>query len=335
MKRSRIFTAMIVLVIIACSILLRQGMVYLVASLMAIVIMGAIYRNRSWGMKITRWAKSNPRKTQGLITLLQIALTAMGIIAGNNFKELGFKFSNTTAYVFGTLMVIGYLSVPFLNTRSTIAIPKVVNRHRLFYMCIALSSFVMTVYTGNRIADIFPHSPVSHAIETIDQYIFPDNSVLLTDIKDVALDPANTNDQKNQLIDETSGLVVFASYILPDNETIAPPTELKKESKANLKAQKKAMKLEKKKARLIHRFEKHRMTLAAGLTGGAIVLIILLILLTCAGACLVVGGIIALVDGTAGGILAILAGLFLGWLAIRGIIKINKSEYYQKKEEKL
>lgn len=323
---------MILLVIVACTIFLSQGITYLIASLMAIVIMGTILRNRPWGMKITRWAKANPRKTQGLIALLQIVLTALGLIAGSNFKELGFKFSSTTAYIFGTLMVIGYLSVPFLNTRSTIAIPRVVNRHKLFYMCIALSSFVMTLYTGNRIGDVFPNSPISHVIKTIDEQIFPGYSVLFTDIKDVEWDLAYTKDPKIQLSDETPELAVFASYILPDKETITPPADLKKESKANLKAQKKAMKFEKKKARIMHRLEKNRLSLAAGLTGGAIVLIILLVLLACAGACFIAGGIIALINAEAGGILAILIGLGLGWLAIRGIIKINKSAKYQKEK---
>ena len=162
MKKKILLPAMVVLAIIACTIFISDGLTYLITSLMALAIMGTIHRNRSRVMKITRWAKANPKKAQVFITGLQIALMALGILAGNNFKELGYEFSDTTAYVFSTIIVIGFLSVPFLPKRSTIAIPKVVNRHRLAYMGIALSSFVMMVLFGNRIGGQLPkfsHNP--------------------------------------------------------------------------------------------------------------------------------------------------------------------------------
>src|SRR5258705_9311275 len=129
MKKNIILPAIIVLAIIICTIFMSDGLTYLITSLMALAIMGSIHRYRARVVKLTRWAKANAGKTQVLITVLQIALMALGIFAGNNLKEIGYEFSNATAYVFGTIIVIGFLSVPFLPKRSTIAIPQAVNRH--------------------------------------------------------------------------------------------------------------------------------------------------------------------------------------------------------------
>jgi Flp pilus assembly protein TadB len=111
-----------------------------------------------------------------------------------------------------------------------------------------------------------------------------------------------------------------------DEEEITPSNSLKKEEKANFRVEKRMKKFEKKKERLLHRIRKHRTALAAALTGGAVVSIILLVLLACAGVCLVIGGIALIADGTAAGILAILAGIGLGWLSIKGIGRVSKRD---------
>ncbi len=167
MKKNIILPATIVLAIITCTMFISDGLTYLVTSLIALAIMGTIHLCRTRVLKITRWAKANPKKAQMFITVLQIALMALGIIAGYNFKKLGYELSNTTAFVFSTIIVIGFLSVPFLPKRSTIAIPKQVNKHRLAFMSIAVSSFVMMVLFGNRIGDIYPNSPITHVAEAI------------------------------------------------------------------------------------------------------------------------------------------------------------------------
>lgn len=329
-KKNIILPAIIVLVIIACTIFISDGLTYLITSLMAIAIIGTIRLNRSAVMKITRWSKANPKKAQVFIAGLQLALMALGIFAGNNFKELGYELSNTTAFVFSIIMVAGFFSVHFLPKRSTIAIPREVNKNRLAYMGIALSSFVLMVITGNRIEEMYPNSPITLAVKAIDQAIFPDNSIH-ADLYDAASERVYSKNFEQALTDESSNLAVFASFPIYDMETIKPPTYSKKEARAKLKAEKKASRLEKKKARMMNRLEKYRLTLAAGSSVGSVLLIILLVILTCAGVCLVVGGVAGLIDGEMLGLLAILGGAFISWQTIRGIRKVSKRDKQKNK----
>ena len=327
MKKNVIVIAMIVLAIIACTIFISDGLTYFITSLMALAIMGTIHCNPSRVIKITRWAKANPKKTQVFITVLQLTLMALGIFVGNNFKELGYKLSDTTAYVFTAIIVIGFLSVPFLPKRDTIAIPKKLNRHRLAFMGIALSSFVMMVLLGNRIGDHYPNSPITRAVRAVDQAIFPVNSSLYEYSDDAALEPVYSEKYKLALTDESATKAVFAANTIYDKETIKPPTYSKKEGRAKTKTEKKVHRLEKKVARMTKLLEKYRHALAAGASAGAILLIILLVILTCAGICLVIGGIVAVGGGEALlGLLAILGGTFITWESIRGIRGINKRD---------
>lgn len=327
MKKNIILPAIIILAIITCTIFISDGLTYLVASLMALAIMGTIQQKRSWAMKMTRWGKANPHKAQVLVTVLQIALMALGIIAGYNIKKIGYELSDTTAFVFSTLIVTGFLSVRFLPKRSTIAIPSKVNKHRLVFMGIALSSFVIMVLFGNRIEVMYPNSPITQAVKSIDHAIFPDNSYLYADPNDFASDPVNSENYDQALFDEPSTKAVFAAFTTSDKETITPPTELKKESRAKLKAEKKANRLEKKKARMMKRLEIYRLAFAAGLSVGAILLIILLVGTTCAGICLIIGGI----SGGGAGLIPI--GALVAGGSIWGIIKIDKGNKRKNKTE--
>jgi hypothetical protein len=278
-------------------------------------------------MKITRWAKANPKKTQLLIAGLQLLLMAIGIFAGNNFKELGYEFSETSVYVFSAITIISFFSVNFLPKLRTIAIPKEVNRQRFAYMGIALSSFVMMVIFGNRLEDRYPNSFLTHVVKTIDQKVFPDNSLQqYPDLNEETSIPYYSNNYEYNQPGESTTQAVFASYSIYDRGTIIPLSELKKESKANLKAEKKAKKFEKKKTKLMNSLGKKRMSAAAGMSGGAVLLIILLVLGVCTGACLIAGGIALLIDGGIGGILAILGGVGIGWLCIREIGRVSKRD---------
>jgi hypothetical protein len=330
MKKKLILSVLIVLAIIASTLFLKGGLTYLITSLMALVIMGTIYINRSRVMKITRWAKANPLKTQFLIGSMHLMLLVMGIFAGYNLKELGYELPGTATYVFSAIIIISYLSVDFLPKRRTIAIPKEVNRQRLAYMGIALSSFVMMVLFGNRLQDKYPNSFVTDVVKSIDQKIFPDNSTEYGYLYDTALEPGSVKNSDQASRDESTSIAVFASY---ENETILPPPDLKKQSKANLKAEKKAKKFEKKKTRLMNQLGKKRMSLAAGLTTGAVLLIILLVLAACTGACLIVGGVAALIDGELLGILAILAGAGIGYLSIKGIGNVSRKDREKQQNE--
>jgi len=261
-------------------------------------------------MKMTRWGKANPGKAQVLITILQIALMMLGMIAGYNFYKLGYEFSNTTAFVFGTIMIACFLSVHFLPKRGTIAIPAEVNKHRIIFMGIALSSFVLMVITGNRVEDKYPNSFVAHSLKAIDQAIFHDNNVQYADLN-VTSGQVNSEGH-NQVLAVNSSTIVIAP-----NEIIEPNSFSGKENHEKLKAEKKVKKLEKKKARMMKRLEKLRVAFAGGTTVGAVLLMILLICTLCAGVCLIIAGF----SGSAG---LIPLGAVIAGGSIWGIIKISK-----------
>lgn len=319
MKKNILLSALIILVIISCTVFISDGSTYLATSLMALVIMGIIRLNRSRVMKITRWGKANPRKAQVLITILQIALMMLGMIAGYNFYKLGYEFSDTTAFVFGTIMVACFLSVHFLPKRGTIAIPAEVNKHRIIFMGIALSSFVLMVITGNRVEDKYPNSFVSHSLKAIDQAIFHDNDIQYADLNDVTSRQVNSQDP-NQVLAVTSSAIVIAPA---KNETLEPNSFSEKENREKLKAGKKVKKLEKKNARMMKRLEKLRKAFAAGTTVGTVLLMILLICTLCAGVCLIIAGF----SGSAG---LIPLGAVIAGGSIWGIIKISKGNRIKK-----
>jgi len=313
MKRNILLAALISLVIISCTVFISDGPTYLAASLMAFVIMGTIRFNRSRVMKITRWGKANPGKAQVLITILQIALMMLGMIAGYNFYKLGYTFSDTTAFVFGTIMIACFLSVHFLPKRSAIAIPAEVNKHRLIFMGIALSSFVLMVITGNRVEDKYPNSFVAHSLKAIDQAIFHDNNIQYADLSDVTSGQMNS-EGPNQVLAVNSSAIVIAPA---KNETLEPNSFSEKENREKFKAEKKVKKLEKKKARMMKRLEKLRKAFAGGTTVGAVLLMILLICTLCAGVCLIIAGF----SGSAG---LIPLGAVVAGGSIWGIIKISQ-----------
>ncbi len=326
MKKKTILTVMIGLTIIACTLFISDGLTYLVASLMALAIMGIIQRNRLLVMKMTRWGKANPHKAQVLITVLQIAIMAIGILAGYNFKQLGYELSNTTAFVFSSIIVLCFLYVPFLPKRRTIAIPKEVNRQRVAFMGIAVSSFVMMVLFGNRIEEKYPNSPITKVVRAIDQSIFPDNNNQYQEFNTETSPSIGSNNYEQPINNESSSAFLFASYNPNEAVTIIPLNDLKKEPKANLKAEKKAKKFEKKKTRLTNLLKKHRLALAAGLGAGAILLIILLLIPLCAGICLIISAF------SGGGVGSALLGAALAGGSIWGMIKIGKGKK-QKNEE--
>ncbi len=313
MKKNIIRYAMMVLAVIACTLFISDGLTYLVASLMALVIMLVINCNRSMAMKMTRWAKANPKRTQVFITLIQAALMVLAIFSGYNLKEAGYQFSDTTAYLFSTTMVIGLLSVPLLPKRRTIAIPKVLQRHRSAYIAIALSSFVIMAVFGNRLTDNYPGSPITQAARAIDQAIFPE-SVVNTEANDIVLKEGYNGEVS--LANESSNEAVFAVFTISGSNTIAP-TLSDKEVRENAKANKKAYRLEKKKARMM-KLLKHRLAVGTGTTILAVFLIILLAITTCAGICLILG---VAGDVTVGGVLL---GAVIAGGSIWGIIAAGK-----------
>lgn len=318
MKKKILLVGTILLAVFACIIFVSDGWTYFITLLMALAIMGTIRGNRRRFMNYTRWAKANPLKAQVLITVLQIVLIVSGIIAGYNFNKLGYEVSDTSAYIFGSIIVFCFLSVPFLPKRNTIAIPQLVNRHRLGFMGIAISSFVMMVYFGNRIEEKYPDTVITGVLESIDQAIFPMSSTSYYEPCNVALEQVNRNNYKPALADEANAMAVFASFTVNDKESIKPPGYSKKEAKKKLKAEKKATRIEKKKTRMMNRLEKYRLAFAGGLSVGAVLLIILLFSTLCGGICLIIGGF------SAGSAAPILLGAVVTAGSIWGLIKLSK-----------
>jgi hypothetical protein len=195
-------------------------------------------------------------------------------------------------------------------------------------MGIALSSFVMMVVFGNRIEVMYPNSPITQVVKSIDHAIFPDNIPLYADLNDAASEPVYSKNYDLALTKEPSNMAVFAAITIHDKETITSPTDLKKENKAKIKAEKKSHKLEKKKARMMNRLEKSRLASAAISGAAAVILIILLLAPLCAGICLIAG---AFGNVTVG---SVILGIILLGGSILGIIKLaNRNKRKIKTEQ--
>lgn len=153
----------------------KNGDVLLLLSSVLIVLstMGLIRTNRRRVTRLTRWAKANPKKTQGLIAALQLPLLALAFYSGHNLKELGYNFSDTATAIFAGITALGFLSVPFRAKQNTITLPKVLNRQRLGYLGITLSSLMMVTSIGNNFATSYPLSPVTHTLLELDHSFFP------------------------------------------------------------------------------------------------------------------------------------------------------------------
>lgn len=154
-----------------------DSLLYGIASTMALAILGLFRTGRRTVTKLTRWAKAEPTNAQGLITGLQILLAAIAFYLGHNLRELGYHLSEITTYIFGILTALGFLAVPFRNKRKTIAIPKVVNRQRLGYLGIVLSTFMLLTSFGNNFEKKYPTSQVTTIIKNVDHALFASSSI--------------------------------------------------------------------------------------------------------------------------------------------------------------
>lgn len=323
MKMKILLITLVVSVIIPCYIFLSDGLTYLIASLMALVVLGIIRFNKPGVMKLTRWAKANPRKAKWLISGLQIAIIGLGVVSGKNLRELGYLFSDTTAYIFMAMMVIGFLSVPFWQKRNTIALPKNVDKQRFAYLGISISFLILTTQIGNRIEDIFPNSPITHAIQIIDQSIFSDNMVTYLgynqespgQIKQIQSKQASTDGFPFFAVFAvvpSKGLKTIDQTVLPDNNS--PGTTLKK-APSSIKEIRKATKEMRK---------QYRKSGAVISSGAATILTIFLVLLVCVGACLFLGGFAAVLSGSLIGFVGIIAGPLILFAAVKGIKNLSK-----------
>jgi len=313
MKKNVLLLALVVVAIGACTGFLPDGPTYLVIALMALAVLGLMQANKSRGMKLTRWAKANPQKAQWFIAGIQLALMALGILAGYNLNELGYRFSDATAYIFSAILMIGFLSVPFRPKAALITIPNEVNSQRLVYLGMVISSLVMMAFFGNRIESTYPQSPVTRVVQHIDQFIFSENTV-------VPISELLYKEQSNPaLAGNSTAMPVFASLKVPgsdsyENTVLSDNPASKKIEKANKKAERKAKRELKKELR-----KKLRLVAAAGSCGLAIFLIVLLVIPLCGGICLFIFG----VSGEAG-VAGIIFGPIIAALSIWAMVKLAK-----------
>jgi hypothetical protein len=153
-----------------------NGILYFASALIGLATLITLRIARPVVTKMTRWAKANPKKTQGLITGIQLPLLGLGVMNGYNLDQLGYEISDTSTYLFGTLMTIGFLTIPFVKPNmDVVTIPKKVNRQRLSYLSITLASLMMTVGVGNNLSNNPYNSRVISTVSLIDQVIFSDN----------------------------------------------------------------------------------------------------------------------------------------------------------------
>jgi hypothetical protein len=286
---------------------------------MAISIIGGIKANKRWVMKMTRWAKANPKKAQVFISVIQIALLLLGIITGFNLKELGYEFSNTSVYIFTAIMAAGFAYVPFFPKRSTIAIPQQVDKKRFAFMAIALSSVILMAIAGNRIGDIYPDSPVTHILGKIDQTLFPEATTIYIEFENTLIGQVKPIERKGYLISSSAKPLLAAVDVRPKeeinkssnskNSSFNKSNKSKRElRKVNRKARKEFKRLKR------ERQKKFRRAASGAACGLAILFVILLLAPLCAGICFIVG---LFGNGSA---LAIMGGVGLTALSIWGMV---------------
>jgi hypothetical protein len=275
--------------------------------LMAAGVMAYLRLFRKQTAALTRWARQHPRWSQGLIAVIELLLLTIGLHMGYNLYKLDVTMPTASAYVFSVLLAAGFLSVHFLPKRGVFFLPSDVERHRLSYLCIALSSVVLMAFTGNKVPVHYPGSMADSALERVDRIIFPEalraESALASNVSGA---------QRPSL----------ASLEVPGRESMnldlnSSEKELKKAAR---KVEKEAHKEAKKAAREAKREvrKSYREAYSAGMCALAVFLIILLVATTCGGICLLIYGI------SEGSIAGIVLGPVVTVLSIWAIAKVAK-----------
>lgn len=188
---------------------------FMTASLIGFAVMGLIWAAKKTTTQITRWAKANPKKTQGLITGLQVPLLGLGVMNGHSLNQMGYDISDPFLYGWGAATAVGFLSVPFMPKHDTIAIPQQVNRKRLAFLGITLSSLMLMTGFGNRIEQNYAGTRLAKTVETIDQSVFYTSNVQVSDpAKDVKLVSSNQKIERQTKAGISGAGAVFLIFLL-------------------------------------------------------------------------------------------------------------------------
>ena len=310
MNKNLLLLIVTTVLLVIAALVINDGWIYSLTGFAAITIIIAIRQFHTGLLKITRWAKENPAKTQILITVAQLLVLFLGLLIGYDLKELGYHLTDTPGVIFVCVLSAGFASTRFLPKRKVIAIPGAVNKDRMAYMSIVLSAFVLMIITGNRVEDKFPNTALSGTLRSIDQAIFSPNN--FSDDEQEIITALNPGRQEATLLNGNS-MLSFASIMTTEENTVTPTIHPEKETKEKIKADKKTKKFDRKKKRIMKKIEKLRKAFAAGASVGVILLVILLIVVCCAGICIALSG---------GGVGSVFLGLIILGLAIFGILKL-------------
>ncbi|MCX6182848.1 MAG: hypothetical protein NT150_13070 [Bacteroidetes bacterium] len=148
-----------------------DNVIYLSAIAMSLAVI-ALYKSRKKQLaKLTRWAKANPRKAQGLIATLQLGLSGLALYSGYNLRQLGFHLSSNANYLWLSLSAAGFLATPFLAKKANITLPKTLNFNRLKFLGITISSLMLLTNLGNTINTTHPTSFLAKTLSYADQSI--------------------------------------------------------------------------------------------------------------------------------------------------------------------
>src|SRR5689334_21123997 len=96
----------------------------------------------------------------------------LGLMNGYNLDKLGYDVSDAALYGFGAASLVSYLSTPFLPKPNFFNLPAKVNRHRLSFLGIALSGFMLMTGIGNKTERMLPGSDFARAVAATDQVVF-------------------------------------------------------------------------------------------------------------------------------------------------------------------
>lgn len=295
-------------------ILFKDEMTYLLAALISIITMSALIHAKSLVITLTRWSKAHPRTTQFSIVVMQLLLIILGLVIGKNLRELEILMADGSIFVFSALLIGGFLLVPFRMKPTAIALPKEVERKRIGFMSITLSTFMLMILMGNRTADYYPSSPVTLAIDKIDHYIHAKRIESFTQLYYNSLSGYEPNQITTPIVklaivpvkDLSTTTILNAPDVMTPQQVFSPPLITKKDFR---NAKKQFMK-------------EIRKADTKNLCGLAVILIILLAITSCAGICLIIGGFGGF--GSGGSVVAALLGIVILSGSIYGITQAAK-----------
>ncbi|MEY3237379.1 MAG: hypothetical protein RI883_1480 [Bacteroidota bacterium] len=171
-------------------------LIYLSAVLMALGTVGGYQLGKKKLKNLTRWAKANPKKAQVLIAGMQLPLMGMSLYAGYNLEKMGYEISEIPGYIFGATSALGFLAVPFLPKKENFVLPRQMNRRKMAYLGVSLSSVMLFAGTGNHLTQNHPQSYATEVLASVDNSLFSDGSSIQVDSRQ------ESHYQKQELTDK-------------------------------------------------------------------------------------------------------------------------------------